>query len=58
MKTYRVPVSWMMCGSVYMEADSLDEAIEKVIEEDGPLPEGFYLDDSFQVDTDLAEELN
>jgi hypothetical protein len=48
MARYRIPVEWVMVATVEVEAESLDEAIEKV--EAGSLPEnGEYLSDSFAV---------
>ena len=48
MKNYRVPVVWQMYGFVEVEADSLTEAKRKAI--DAPLPEGDYLEGSFEID--------
>ena len=51
MKTWRIPVSWTMVGSVKVDAPTLNEAIKFV---DGnltlPLPVGEYLSDSFKID--------
>jgi|LakMenE18May11ns_1017448.scaffolds.fasta_scaffold9721213_1 hypothetical protein len=49
MKTYKVPVVWTMMAYVEVEAESLDEAINEVM--NAPLPDnGEYLEDSFEVD--------
>jgi hypothetical protein len=47
MKIYNVPVVWSLGGDMRIEANSLEEAVQKAYQE--PLPEGFYLDDSFIV---------
>lgn len=57
-KTYRVPVVYEMYGSVDVEAESAEEAYDKVKAhpEDFDLPdEGYYVDDSFRVADDDRE---
>lgn len=49
-KTYRVTLSWSLCGHVYVDAESEEEAIDYAIGPDCPLPDGEYLDESVQVD--------
>lgn len=59
MKPYRVPVSWTMTGTVIVQAGSLAEACDRA--EADPnicLPEGEYLEDSWRVDREWAEEEN
>jgi hypothetical protein len=58
MKTYKIAVEWTMIADIEVEANSLDEAIEKVEEMDSLPDNGEYLEDSFQVDEYLSEELN
>ena len=57
MKTYKIPVVWTMMAYVEVEAESLDEAINEVM--NAPLPDnGEYLEDSFEVDhMGLMEEV-
>ena len=51
MKTYKIPVVWQMMGTVEVQAESLDDAVDKVLDTDVPLPEdGEYIEDSFEVD--------
>lgn len=52
MKTWRIPVVWQEWGFVNIEANSLEEAIEIARDDDGVilLPEGNYVDDSWEVD--------
>lgn len=49
MKSFTIPVYWQMTALLYIEAETLEEAIGKA--EDGPLPsEGVeYLESSFTV---------
>ena len=49
MKTYKIHCSWNVAGTMLVEADSLEDAERKAIDE-MPLPEGEYLDDSFKLD--------
>lgn len=51
-KMWKIPVTWEMYGTVWYEADTIDEAIEKALNDDGPLPEGEYVDGSFTVSED------
>ena len=53
MKTWKIPVSWTMIGTVKVKADTLEEAIEIARDEDGiiPIPDnGVYLNESWEVD--------
>ena len=53
MKNWKIPVSWTMTGTVNIEANTLEEAIE-IAEDDEdviPIPEnGSYLEGSWEVD--------
>jgi hypothetical protein len=53
---FRIPVSWSMTGVVYIEARNLDDAIESASSAD--LPDGEYMDGSWEVDQECAEEFN
>ena len=59
---FKIPVEWAMYGLQVVKADSLEEAIRMTKEDDLPLPEGDYLDGSFQVtdnpDDPVTQELN
>ena len=58
-KWYEIPCSWEVYGTVEVAATSLDEAIERVEDDDFPLPSrSSYVDGSFQVDRPIAEDLN
>jgi len=54
-KLFRVPCSWQMFGYFECYAEDWDDAIEQAKE--GSLPDGDYIDDSFEVDTDRIEEM-
>ena len=59
LRWYEIPCSWEVYGTVEVAANSLDAAIEKVEEEGFPLPSrSSYVDGSFEVDREIAEELN
>lgn len=50
MKQFRIPVVWEERGHVFVEAESLDDAIEIALDEGAPLPEGTYVDGSLMMD--------
>lgn len=53
--TFKIPVVYQMYGHVTVEADSLEDAIDKV--EDGPLPtDSSYVEGSFEVDRAAIED--
>ena len=56
LKKYIVPCSWQMYGSLFVEAESWDEAVE-IAEDDGTsLPtNASYVEASFEVDHDMIE---
>jgi hypothetical protein len=45
---YRILTSWTVSGIIYIEADSIEEAILRSDNEN--LPHGEYVEDSFRVD--------
>jgi len=56
-KTYRIPCSWQMNGSYYIEAESLEKALE--IAEDSGLPEeAEVIDGSYEVDHEMVAFYN
>ena len=56
-KTYTIDCSWEMYGHVDVEADSIDEAIEKV-ENETKLSDinAEYVSDSFKIDESVYSE--
>ena len=58
-KYYEIPCTWEVYGTMEVEANSLEEAIELAERDDSPMPDSYdYIDGSFEVDRDVAEELN
>jgi len=58
MSKQRIAVTWEMCGYIEVEANSIEEAMEKVKvdSDDYPLPyDSTYVDGSFTLSTDDAE---
>lgn len=61
MAIFNIPVSWEVCGSVEIDAESVEEAINIFDEQsdDIPLPEGNYIDGSWsREDSDFIKEYN
>ena len=55
-KVYKIPCTFEMYGTLYIEAESKEEAIEKAYSEKVGLPaEKYYIDESFNVDEDNVE---
>lgn len=60
MKTWRIPVSWVVCAVAEVQANSLAEALCIVNDDDGgvPFPEDSeYVDGSWEVPVDDMETL-
>ena len=56
MNTYKVPCTWVVSGTLEIEAETFCEAVLKA--EDAPLPtESDYMEGSFRVDLDLFNEM-
>jgi hypothetical protein len=50
-KKFIIPVVWQMMGTITIEADSLEDAIENTLDDSTPLPtNGSYVEGSFDVD--------
>jgi hypothetical protein len=60
MPKFKIACEWTMIDEFDVEADTLEEAILKVEEnENNAFPlKGEYLDDSFQINRDVTAELN
>ena len=59
MKTYKIPATWAVYAVLEVEANSLEEAIEKAGGPTVPLPEGSYIEDSFEPDDmEIIKEMN
>jgi len=60
MKKFKICCQWTECGEYIVEANSLEEAIDKSYaaeDECSSLPKGYYVDESFRVNLDCCEEL-
>ena len=57
MKTYRLPVYWQMYGFVEVKADNIVDAVA-IAKETARLPkDADYVDDSFEVDYGILDEM-
>lgn len=55
-KEYKIPCNWQVYGTLHIEAEGWDEAIEKAEEDDTPLPtESEYITSSFEIDYEMIE---
>lgn len=55
MKEFKIHCSWRVCGTLYIQAETLEEAEEIALTE-SPLPiESEYLDDSFTLDREIHD---
>lgn len=52
---YSIPIIYQRCDDFVVEADNLQEAVEKALKVFLSIPDENYLDDSFEVDTIIAE---
>ena len=55
MKKYKIPVSWQMYGYMDIKAEDWDEAIGIAEDETTSLPDGDYVQGTFEVDHDIIE---
>ena len=53
---YRIPCFWSIGGVMEVEAKSLQEALD--LAENAPLPEGNYMEDSFEIDFNFLQDFN
>lgn len=59
MADYKIPVFYSVYGYVHIEADSIEEAIEKAWDDECPLPDDAeYCEGSWEVDEEIAYEMN
>ena len=56
-KEFKIACDWAECGEICVEATSLEEAIRIAESDDNPLPDGEYIDGSFQVNREVTELL-
>lgn len=58
MKSWKIPVTWEVCGTVEVEANTIEEAIYYARDDEGVLPlpdESDYVDGSWRVTEEDAE---
>lgn len=58
MKTWKIPVTWEVCGTILCEAPTLEEAMEYARDKDGviPLPDDSdYIDGSWRLSYEMDE---
>lgn len=59
MQTFKIPVDWQVYGVCFVEAFNLEEAINKVEDEETPYPSiSDNTEGSLKVNFELVEELN
>lgn len=61
MARWKMGVSWQVSGWIYVEADTLEEAIAKAETDETPLKDVMdadYVDASWEVDEQMAEAYN
>mgnify|MGYP000668045618 CR=1 FL=1 len=57
MKKYKIPISWEIGSELEIEANSIEEALEKAQNEELP-SNGEYIDGSYEIWDDVAREIN
>ena len=60
MKSWKIPVTWGMVGTVKIEANTLEEAIEIARDDDRIIPipdDGTFIDGSWEVDCEDVDYL-
>jgi hypothetical protein len=57
MKKYSIPIRWEAYKRVDVEAENLQEAVEKAVREFLSIPDDEYIDDSWEVDDIICEEV-
>lgn len=56
MKKYKIPITWQSIEIFHVEAESLEDAIKEALENFFKIPDGKYLEDSFDIDHEGLEE--
>lgn len=58
MKTWKIPVTWEMCGNVVVEAATLEEAMNIARDDDGVIPipdDSDYVDGSWRLSYEMSD---
>ena len=56
MRKFKIPIDWTMAKNVYIEAETLEDAILLALDDD--LKNGNYVDESIRVSLEMTENLN
>lgn len=56
MKQYKIPITWQSYEVFSVEAENLQEAVEKALKEFLTIPDDKYLQDSFEIDNILEDD--
>lgn len=56
MKTYKIPIYWESYQYFDVEAENLQDALTKALSIFLSIPDDNYLDDSFELDSEILEE--
>ena len=56
MRKFEIPIDWTMAKNVYIEAETLEDAILLALDDD--LKNGNYVDESIRVSLEMTENLN
>ena len=56
MKEYSIPIVWESYKRIRVEADNLQEAVEKVLKQFLSEPDDEYIEDSFSIDEIIYDE--
>ncbi len=58
-KLFKIPATWAVYAVLEVEAQTLEEAVEKAGGPEVSLPEGCYIEDSFEPDDrEIINEMN
>lgn len=58
MKTYKIPIIYQRCEEFEVEASSLQEAVQKALQEFLSIPDDHYIEDSFEIDGIVEDNYN
>ena len=56
MRKFEIPIDWTMAKNVYIEAETLEDAILLALDDD--LKNGDYVDESIRISMQMIEALN
>jgi len=56
MKDYNIPIIYQSCKNFHVEAENLQEAVEKALKQFFSEPDEMYIEDSFEIDGIVLED--